>query len=546
VAVAPREGNKAEYVRSVTSCRSCLAWGMTYCQGVCLACYNFAARNRTTGECGACARCELLKKGFCRLCWAQAELERPTGPHWPLLPYVQGVRDQQLFLADLGRRREQPRVASHRYCTQIRPERPPRVQWPQLQLFNAPRVYRYGRFDLRTDLIPSNPWLEWALHLAHTTAEARGFGEPTRGDLNRTLVMLLANHREGELIRCSDFYGVLRERRVSIERTVEILARMGVLDDDRPVVSTFERWLAGKLDGLVPGIRSETERWARALHDGSARKPARKPETLANYLRVARPALLEWSRRYHHLREVTRADILTHVDALHGRQRDMTTTALRSLFAWAKKNRVVFRNPATRIPPSGLEPAVWQPLSTDEISGTIRDAVTPQARLFVVLAGVHAARSQAIRALALEDVDLPNRRLTIAGRTRPLDDLTYRALHEWLDHRRRRWPNTPNGHLLINIRTATGAGPVSKEWAARVLRGLPGTLERLRVDRQLEEALAHRADPLHLTAVFDIHESTAIRYATSARQLLERPYEAHLVGSPQTQVLSDDEELTAT
>jgi len=528
--VAPREGNKAEYMRSVTSCRSCLAWGMTYCQGVCLACYNFAGRNKHLGVCGACARHELLKKGHCRLCWAQAELERHTGPHSPLTPYVRAVRHQQLFLADLNRRREQPRAATRRYCTQIRPARRPRVTHPQLALFDAPRVYRYGRFDLRTDLIPENPWLEWALHLAQTTAEARGLSEPTRGDLNRTLVMLLAEHREGESIRCSDFYGVLRERGVSIERTTEILARMGILNDDRPAICTFERWLTGKLDGLTPGIRSETEQWARALHDGSQRTRPRDPETIANHLRSARPALLQWSRDYRHLREVTRADILAHVDALQGRQRDMTSTALRSLFAWAKKNRVVFRNPATKIRPSGLEPIVWQPLSAAQLARTIEEVKTPQARLFVALAAVHAARSQAIRALQLEDVDLPNRRLTIAGRTRPLDELTLRALQQWLDHRRRRWPNTPNQHLLINLRTATGHGPVSSEWASAVLRDAPVTLERLRIDRQLEEALVHRADPLHLTVLFDIHESTAIRYAASARQLLERPHESQPVG----------------
>jgi hypothetical protein len=43
-------------------------------------------------------------------------------------------------------------------------------------------------------------------------------------------------------------------------------------------------------------------------------------------------------------------------------------------------------------------------------------------------------------------------------------------------------------------------------------------------DRQLEEALTHRTNPLHL-AVFDLDESTAIRYA-AARQLLERAHEA--------------------
>jgi hypothetical protein len=56
-----------------------------------------------------------------------------------------------------------------------------------------------------------------------------------------------------------------------------------------------------------------------------------------------------------------------------------------------------------------------------------------------------------------------------------------------------------------------------------MLRGLPATLERLRIDRQLEEALVYQADPLHLAVVFDLDESTAIRYAASARQLLERP-----------------------
>jgi hypothetical protein len=47
-------------------------------------------------------------------------------------------------------------------------------------------------------------------------------------------------------------------------------------------------------------------------------------------------------------------------------------------------------------------------------------------------------------------------------------------------------------------------------------RNLTATLERLRVDRQLEEALTHGADPLHLALVFGIDEKTAIRYADSA------------------------------
>ncbi|MFI9587001.1 hypothetical protein ACIHCQ_35460 [Streptomyces sp. NPDC052236] len=45
------------------------------------------------------------------------------------------------------------------------------------------------------------------------------------------------------------------------------------------------------------------------------------------------------------------------------------------------------------------------------------------------------------------------------------------------------------------------------------------------MDRQLEEALAHGPDPLHLAKVFGLSEKAAIRYANSARALLEQAAE---------------------
>ena len=516
------------------SCGSCLAWGRIYARGMCRACYGFA-RNRSAGDCDACGRREPLKTGYCRLCWVQASLERPTGPNTLLMPYVRRVQHQQLFLALLTGRR----AASRALPGRRRPKPPPltvgrpRMIWVQLPLFVVPRCYRYGDVDLRREKAPENPWLAWGLHLAHAMAEARGISPHLRSLLNRTLIMLLAEHRDGELIRSSDFHGVLRDRKISTEHISEVLERMGVLLDDRP--ASFEKWLAVKLDGLAPGIRSETERWVRALHDGGPRSPARDPDTTRKYLRLARPALLEWSARYQHLREVTREDILAHVDRLHGRERRVTLVALRSLFAWAKNNDVIFRNPTSRIKGGPLDYPVRQPLHPDELARTIEAATTPQARLFVALAAVHAARPGAIRALQLDDIDLSNRRLTIAGHTRPLDELTHQLLLQWLDYRRRRWPNTANKHLLINKVTALGFGPIGSVTAAKILQGLPGTLERLRIDRQLEEALTHGADPLHLAAVFGITEATAIRYAHSARQLLEEPHETNPTRSPRTQ-----------
>ena len=70
----------------------------------------------------------------------------------------------------------------------------------------------------------------------------------------------------------------------------------------------------------------------------------------------------------------------------------------------------------------------------------------------------------------------------------------------------------------------------------RELRGLPATLERLRTGRQLEEALACGAAPLHLAAGFGTDTPTAIRYATDALHLLEHGHAARLPASPSTQV----------
>ncbi|WP_443031947.1 hypothetical protein [Streptomyces sp. CA-210063] len=59
--------------------------------------------------------------------------------------------------------------------------------------------------------------------------------------------------------------------------------------------------------------------------------------------------------------------------------------------------------------------------------------------------------------------------------------------------------------------------PRVRHWISASMRGQDATLERLRVDRQLEEALTHGPDPLHLAEVFGLDEKTAMRYADSTR-----------------------------
>ena len=235
------------------------------------------------------------------------------------------------------------------------------------------------------------------------------------------------------------------------------------------------------------------------------------------------PLLLDWAGRYVHLREVTAGDVITATEPLSGSRRRQTLTALRSLFSHARTAGTIFRDPARGIRDGQRPLILLQPLQPGDISQAMAAAITPAARLTLALAAVHAARPKTIRELHLADIDIGNRRAVIAGRARPLDDLTRHLLLAWLACRRQRWPSTANPHLIINQQTAMTTRAVSENWLTETCRGLTATLERLRAGRQLEEALTCGADPLHLAAVFGIDDNTAIRYATIARQLLDTP-----------------------
>ncbi|WP_414945581.1 hypothetical protein [Amycolatopsis sp. cmx-11-32] len=60
-------------------------------------------------------------------------------------------------------------------------------------------------------------------------------------------------------------------------------------------------------------------------------------------------------------------------------------------------------------------------------------------------------------------------------------------------------------------------------------------LERLRVDRQLEEITAQGPDPLRLASLFGIDPKTAARYINTATDLLVSGAEDHAARSLRTQ-----------
>lgn len=243
-------------------------------------------------------------------------------------------------------------------------------------------------------------------------------------------------------------------------------------------------------------------RWVRTLREGGPRSRPRDIATAWNHMHYVRPVLLAWSSQYGHLREVTRDDVLAALGELHGARRSNVLVALRSLFAFCKKRKTIFRSPVQGIRVGERTWWIIQPLSQEEAGQAAEAATTPEARLGLVLAAMRAARVKAIREIRLDDVDLGNRRIVIGGRVRPLDDLTHEVLIEWLAYRSARWPSTANPYLLASQRSANGTGPVSTGYfAAAALRGKAATLERLRAGRQLQEALAFGSDPLHLATI---------------------------------------------
>ncbi len=158
-----------------------------------------------------------------------------------------------------------------------------------------------------------------------------------------------------------------------------------------------------------------------------------------------------------------------------------------------------------------------------QIAAVAHTAVTPAQRLVVALVAVHAARATAIRELTLDDIDLAGRHITLADHPQQLGEFVHRALLAWLQHRHATWAHTSNRHVLVSAVTATGTAPISDYYLSwhLLLRGVQ--LEQIRGDRVLHEALAVRADPLHLAAVFHLSSATAIAYADIARSLLDPP-----------------------
>lgn len=300
-------------------------------------------------------------------------------------------------------------------------------------------------------------------------------------------------------------------------RVAEVLADVELLDDN--TVPAIHPWIGRRCGELPAGFAGDVRDWLLVLLNGDTRTRPRSAGTIYVYFGSVRPLLLSWSATRGCLREITAADVTTALHAMTGWPRRTAMTALRSLFRFATKNGLIFANPTARLHGPDAERSPPLPMTDAEIRAIEQITVTAAQRLVVTLAAVHAARTAAIRHLTLDALDMPNRRITLAGHLQRLGELPHQLLLTWLEQRRTTWPRTPNRHVLITRGTALGRGPVGHNYLTDHL--LPGVdLERIRTDRVLHEALTFGPDPLRLTLVFNLAHSAANRYATFAQNIL--------------------------
>ncbi|MFD9066745.1 hypothetical protein ACFVZ3_35090 [Kitasatospora purpeofusca] len=446
--------------------------------------------------------------GVCRLCRRQASLIAGPDNKTRVDLSVAARTGHQLFIVGTLRSRGGLRPRPEHTADRSSDQRlhSVRSRWRQLPLFEMARDL--SGVNSTAPLL--DPELAALLEArAGRIAELRGWPPRTLGSVRRGIRMLCAVHVIGEPIRASTI-AQLTHNAVPSNHVLEVFKDLDLLLDDRP--DTVQTWCDTRLDFLAAGIRAEVDAWVAISGNGTGRRRPRTRSTVITQLRLVRPFLRERTAAYTTLRQVTRSDVTSWLSDRPNRVHE--ASALRSLFNVLKKERLVFANPMRGVRTGKHHASVPIPLTDQEVDAVALAArQDPALRVVVALAGVHALPARRIRALQLDEVDLAGRRLNTAGCNRPLDDYTTEAITDYLAHRRRRWPNSTNPHLLISRNTATTTTAVGTFWLDRLVKRLPVGLDRLRQDRILEEAAATGADPLHLAHVFALGAGSTLRYA---------------------------------
>ena len=147
-----------------------------------------------------------------------------------------------------------------------------RARWVQLILCDVPRDLSRASGQLP----PLDPVLaERARAEAARLAGLRGWSPRTLSLTQRGLRILLAVHGPGEPVRASTIRQ-LTARTMPFPHIADVLAAVGLLDDDRP--DTLAAWLDEQLAGLPAQIRAEADAWLNVRRHGGSRRQPQPPD----------------------------------------------------------------------------------------------------------------------------------------------------------------------------------------------------------------------------------------------------------------------------
>jgi integrase len=420
-------------------------------------------------------------------------------------PIKGNLGGQQLFFANMFKaRRRRTRPASPGAIPALPPQP---VAHRQLVLFSLPR-------DLSCGLAraPRPPDAELAAALdafAQDYGALRQWRTAYTWDVRAGIRTLLGSQdTPGAAVTTSEV-AVLRTLRLPVRSICDVLAAAGMLQDDR--TPAIESWFARQITGLPDPMGREVRAWFEVMMRGSAIPPRRQPRspiTIKLYLTAILPALRAWTDAGHEsLRAISRSHVLAVLPAA-GTPRAICGRGLRSVFGILKARKLVFADPTAGI--RTWAPGSKQPLPVDleQVRAALASPDVARAALAALVA-FHGLRSGQLCDLRLSD--LRDRRLHVEGRVIPLAEPVRERLAAYIDDRQARWPHTTNPHLFIHFRTAARTEPVGHRWI-KLRLDLPGSVEALRQDRILHEALATGGDTRRICDLFGLSINAASRY----------------------------------
>jgi site-specific recombinase XerD len=201
--------------------------------------------------------------------------------------------------------------------------------------------------------------------------------------------------------------------------------------------------------------------------------------------------------------------------ALSPGRRKSRLTALRQFFRFARHRRIVLVDPTnglTAHQPWGFRGRTVDLATQRELfrRWTTATDVHPHEALVGLLALLHGASCQEVRALTVDDIDHAHQAVQLGHRPQAtvLDPASWSALHRCLAHRQAL--DTANPHVIVTKVTKTASSPASPAYLSHVLDPCGIAPKHLRNTRLAD--LVNDMDPKLVAAAFGLNAESVLPY----------------------------------